>query len=54
MRGLAGRSRTCSRDWGRPAHMDWRQQAVTTAWAMREGHGRHWSTWNTANRNAGR
>ena len=38
---------------GAPSHMDWRQQAVTTAWALREGLGSHWSTYRTAKAHVG-
>jgi hypothetical protein len=38
---------------GPPNVMDWRQQAITTAWALRHGYSRRWSTYDHAVRNVG-
>lgn len=33
--------------------MDWRQQALTTAWAIKNGQGSHWATYAAAKQTAG-
>jgi len=33
--------------------MDWRQQALTTAWAIKNGQGSHWATYAAAKQSAG-